>query len=152
MRVRELMSRPVVTVTADASCHEAVTRMCRHRVRHLPVVAADGRVVGVVTDRDLRHHLFAPDVFARIGREPIEGLLRQASVGHVMSRPAVWIDAGADAGDAAALMRSHKVGSLPVVDEGRVVGILTEIDLLRHICCEPGAPVPPELDVVVSYP
>jgi acetoin utilization protein AcuB len=151
MTVRELMSRPVVTIAPAASCREAIERMCRHRVRHLPVVAADGAVVGVVTDRDLRHHVFAPDVFGRVGREPLERLLEQASVGEVMSRPPVCIDGGADVGEAAALMRARKVGSLPVVAEGRLIGILTEIDLLRHLC-GPGPSALSELDVAVSYP
>lgn len=152
MTVRELMSRPVQTIAAEASCHEAITRMCRSRVRHLPVVGTGGEVRGVVTDRDLRHYLFAPRVFQRIGRVPVEGLLRETSVGEVMSTPAASIDAAADVGEAAALMRARKVGSLPVLEAGRVVGILTEIDLLRHICGGADAGLLPELDIVVSYP
>ena len=60
MRVRELMNRNLVTVAESSSCHEAVKRMHRARVRHLPVLSADGTLVGVVTDRDLRHYLFRP--------------------------------------------------------------------------------------------
>ena len=57
MQVRELMSRQVVTIGTGDSCLEAVTRMQRSRVRHLPVVSREGLLVGIVTDRDLRHPL-----------------------------------------------------------------------------------------------
>ena len=63
MQVRELMSRQVVTIGTGDSCLEAVTRMQRSRVRHLPVVSREGPLVGIVTDRDLRHHLFTPRIF-----------------------------------------------------------------------------------------
>jgi acetoin utilization protein AcuB len=152
MTVRELMTRPVLTIDAGASGHEAVSRMCRSRVRHLPVVGPDGEPLGVVTDRDLRHYLFAPGVFERIGSAPVEGLLRETSVDRIMTAPPISIDAAASLDEAAALMRARKVGSLLVVDGGHVVGILTEIDLLRHICGASRPGVLTELDVVVSYP
>ena len=63
MRVRELMSTGMVTIEAAASCQQAVERMYRHKVRHLPVTGSDGTLVGIVTDRDLRHHLFAHHAF-----------------------------------------------------------------------------------------
>jgi predicted transcriptional regulator len=69
-----------------------------------------------------------------------------------MSTPVVSVDADEDLGEAARTMLEDKVGSLPVVERGRVVGILTETDLLRQICradaeCSPGM-----AEIVVSYP
>ena len=151
MRVSELMSRDVVTVEDTETCYEAVDRMCRRKVRHLPVLDREGALVGIVTDRDVRHRLFAPDVYRQIGEVPVSTLLRQAPIREVMSAPVRRIGAGTDVADAAERMRRDKVGCLPVVDGPRLVGMLTEIDVLRSIV---GAEAPgsPELDVVISYP
>jgi CBS domain-containing protein len=108
--------------------------------------------VGVVTDRDLRHHLFSPRVFKELGATSLDILLKAVPVAEIMSTPVVSVDADEDLGEAARTMLEDKVGSLPVVERGRVVGILTETDLLRQICradaeCSPGM-----AEIVVSYP
>jgi CBS domain-containing protein len=152
MRVSELMSCGVVTIEQSASCREAVARMHQARVRHLPVVDGAARIVGVVTDRDLRHRLFAGDAFREIGTVPLGRLLEGIAVAAIMSAPAVTVPADADLVDAARLMLEDKVGSLPVVGaDGRVVGILTETDLLRRIVAADDRAVP-DVDVIVSYP
>jgi acetoin utilization protein AcuB len=145
------MSRRVVTIDAETPCHEAVRVLAQNRIRHLPVVDHDGRLCGIVTDRDLRHHLFAPEVFRSIGTEPVERLLSQVSVRAVMSSPVTSIDAGAGLDEAAGVMREAGLGSLPVLEQGRIVGIVTETDVLRHIigadaCCSDVE------TIVVSYP
>src|SRR5262245_20528577 len=104
--------------------------MYRQRIRHLPVVAADESLKGIVTDRDLRHHLFRPGVFDEIGDVPVESLLRATLVETVMSTPVLQVTPEENVEVAARLMAEHKVGALPVVDQGRVVGVLTESDLL----------------------
>jgi acetoin utilization protein AcuB len=151
MRVEELMSRNVVTIGEAETCYEAVERMCHRRVRHLPVLDREGALVGIVTDRDVRHRLFAPDVYQQVGQVPVSTLLRAAPIRAVMSAPVLSIGAASDVAEAAERMRQEKVGCLPVVEGSRVVGMLTEIDVLRHIA---GAEVPasPELDIVISYP
>jgi acetoin utilization protein AcuB len=151
MRVSELMSGDVVTIGEVETCYEAVVRMCRRRVRHLPVLDREGALVGIVTDRDVRHRLFASDVYRQLGQVPVSTLLRQASVRAVMSAPVLRISATADVAEAAERMRKEKVGCLPVVEGSRVVGMLTEIDILRHIAGAE-APATPELDIVISYP
>lgn len=140
MRVSELMSRDVITIARTGSCYEAAARMCGARIRHLPVVDAAGRLAGVVTDRDLRHRLFLPEVLREVGTVPVGELLRRVAVEDVMSVPATTVEASAALEDAARLMRERRIGSLPVVEQGRVVGIVTETDLLRRIvqadaCC-----------------
>ena len=96
MRVAELVRRDVVTIEEHHSCHDAIERMCRARVRHLPVLARGGALVGMVTDRDVRHWLFAPGVYRRVGRVPAATLLREAPVRDVMSAPAQAIASTAD--------------------------------------------------------
>ena len=75
MRVSDVMTRNVETISAAAPAHAAIGRMMTRKVRHLPVVDQLGSLVGVVTDRDLRHHLFSPGVFERIGRVASDELL-----------------------------------------------------------------------------
>jgi CBS domain-containing protein len=150
-RTGELMTADVVTIGPEASCHDAVVAMVRHQIRHLPVVDAGGRLCGMVTDRDLRHLLFEPDVFRDVGRVPVERLLSAVPVRDAMSAPAVSVGADAELADAARVMCAEGFGSLPVVEQGRLVGIVTETDLLRHIvgadaCCADVEAI------VVSYP
>lgn len=150
-RVRELMSDNVVTVGAEASCHDAVTLMVRNKIRHLPVVGRDGLLCGIVTDRDLRHQLFEPEVFRAIGSVPVERMLSGRPVRDVMSAPVTSIGGDAELEEAARVMREEGLGSLPVVERGRIVGIVTETDLLRRIvgadaCCSDVE------TIVVSYP
>lgn len=125
--------------------------MFHNRVRHLPVVAPDGALEGVVTDRDLRHHLFAAGTFESIGAVSVESLLKGSAVKEVMSRPVLSIAPDADLPTAARLMSEHKIGSLPVVKHARVVGILTEVDLLRRMIDVNACGRNVET-IVVSYP
>ncbi|HET8576835.1 MAG TPA: CBS domain-containing protein [Methylomirabilota bacterium] len=146
------MSRPVVTIGPSDSCQEAVAQMHRARVRHLPVVNREGELVGVVTDRDLRHHLFSPHVFKELGATSLDILLKAVPVSAIMSTNVVCVEAEEDLGEAARTMLEDKVGSLPVVDRGRVVGILTETDMLRQICRADASCSPEVAEIVVSYP
>jgi signal-transduction protein with cAMP-binding, CBS, and nucleotidyltransferase domain len=79
------------------------------------------------------------------------GCLQQAPVRAVMSAPVLRIGAASDVAEAAAQMRRERVGCLPVVEGSCVVGMLTEIDILRHIAGA-GASGSPELDIVISCP
>jgi CBS domain-containing protein len=151
MRVSDLMSRDVLTIDDAATCLEAANRMCRRKVRHLPVLDSGGRLVGLVTDRDLRHYLFGADVYRQIGQVPVSTLLRNAPVRDVMSAPVRSVTASAEVAEAAERMRQEKVGCLPVIQGQRVVGMLTEIDVLRHIAGAEASETP-ELDIVISYP
>jgi CBS domain-containing protein len=152
MRVSEVMSRDVMTIDMAESCHEAASRMFRGKVRHLPVVDGAGRLVGIVTDRDLRHRLLAPVVLREAGSVTVESVLKGVPVSEIMSKSVVTVPPGEDLAAAARIMLEDKVGALPVVADGRVVGIVTETDLLRQIvraaeCCCPDVPA-----IVVSFP
>jgi len=151
MKVRELMSKGVVTVEDTASCREAAQLMVRHRVRHLPVVTRLGKLCGIVTDRDLRHYLFEPKTLAKVGSISIDTLLSEVPIGQVMSAPVTTVDADASLEMAAGAMLEDKLGSLPVVEGGRLAGIITETDLLRRIVREDGCATDVGT-IVVSYP
>ena len=151
MRVRELMNRNLLTIAESSACHEAVKRMHRARVRHLPVLNDDGALVGVVTDRDLRHYLFRPHVREDIGATSIEVLLKAVTVDEIMSAPVLTVNAADEVTDAARTMLEDKVGSLPVTEGGRLVGIITETDLLREICRADAGCSPEVTDIIVSH-
>lgn len=151
MNVRGLMSEGVTTIDYGMTCHDAVERMMRRRVRHLAVVDKRGGLCGVVTDRDLRHYLFDPKVLKQVGTVSVEALLKGVPVAHVMSAPAITIEADEAVESATRLMLDRKIGSLPVLDHGRLVGILTETDVLRRIVGEDACCADVET-IVVSYP
>ena len=146
------MTSQVVTIRSSESCLDAVVRMQRVGARHLPVVNAEEELVGIVTDRDLRHHLFSPRAFEALGSTRVDVLLDGVRVSEIMSTDLVVATPGTSLAEAAATMRNEKVGSLPVLEDGRVVGILTETDLLRHIV-RIDATCPPECaEIIVPYP
>jgi len=127
--VREWMSRPVTTIGAEAPVRQAVELMKNQKIRHLPVVDHDDLLIGIVTDRDLRQMIFDPLIQERLG-EVVEAL-DALTVREVMTWAVITVRPETGIRQAMRLMREQKVGALPVVESGRVVGMLTERDILR---------------------
>jgi acetoin utilization protein AcuB len=152
MKVRELMSRQVVPIGTADSCREAMARMHKIRIRHLPVLNRDGLLVGVITDRDLRHYLFSPPVFRDLGATSVDILFKAVPVARIMSTDVVATEPDADVADAARLMVEEKVGSLPVLENSRVVGMLTETDVLRKVVRADATCAPECAEIIISYP
>jgi acetoin utilization protein AcuB len=117
-----------IRVYSDALVSGAVELMRSRRIRHLPVVDRGGRLMGIITDRDLRQVMFDPAVQARLARAT--DALRGLTVRDVMTWGAVSVTPATSIRDAARLMHESKIGALPVVEADRVVGILTERDVL----------------------
>jgi len=129
--IRDMMTSDPKTVAASAELDVATALMDRHDVRHLPVVEEDGQLVGMLSDRDL---LFATGWLpAECRRERFEpsGEGRPRLVRAVMSAPVACLGPGERAFDLALRFVTDRVGSVAVQDEGRLVGIATETDLLR---------------------
>jgi acetoin utilization protein AcuB len=112
--VADWMQRPVHTVTPVTSTAEAVALLREHRIRHLPVTDAD-RVVGVVTDRDL------------LGAPP------DLPVSASMSRPVQVVSPRTGIDRAARLLFDRRIGCLPVIEDGMLVGILTQTDAVAAL-------------------
>ncbi|MBI4270248.1 MAG: CBS domain-containing protein [Candidatus Rokubacteria bacterium] len=127
--VAQWMTTPAVTVPAAAPVRAAVELMRARRIRHLPVVDDGGRLVGIVTDRDLRQMVFDPTVQERLGE--LGEALKARTVGEVMTWGVLTVRPATGIREAARLMHEQKIGALPVVDDGRVLGMLTEHDVLR---------------------
>jgi acetoin utilization protein AcuB len=129
LRVADCMTRGVATIHSDALARGAAEMMRTRRIRHLPVVDREGGLVGIVTDRDLRQVLFDPAVQARVGS--LADALQTVTVRDVMTWAVLTVQPETPLRDAARLMHERKVGALPVVANGRVVGILSETDVLK---------------------
>ncbi|MET0485027.1 MAG: CBS domain-containing protein [Candidatus Rokuibacteriota bacterium] len=128
MRVRDFMTAKPITVDPETPMLEAGQRMVGKRIRHL-VVVDDGRVVGIVTDRDIRLNLPSPATSLSVWE--MNYLLPQITVGGVMTKSVIVVSPDRPIAEAARIMVDHKIGALPVVEEGRLVGIVTESDFVR---------------------
>jgi acetoin utilization protein AcuB len=131
MRVKNWMTRPAATIHADALVRGAVDLMKTRRLRHLPVVDHGGRLVGIITDRDLRQVIFSPALQRRLPN--LAEALKTLTVQETMTRGVVTVRPIGEIREAARLMHERKIGALPVVEGDRVVGILTESDVLRAL-------------------
>jgi len=129
IRVRECMTRQPAVIHADGLVRGAAEMMKARKIRHLPVVDRGDRLVGIVTDRDLRQAIFSPAIQKRLGNRA--DALKTLTVADVMTRGVMTVRPAAEIREAARLMHEQKIGALPVVEGDRVVGILTEIDVLE---------------------
>lgn len=120
MRVRDLMSKSVVTIAPEESAALAARLLSRHELGALPVCAADGTLAGIVTDRDIVTRCVAAGEDP--GRVPVRDIMSPA--------PSV-ITPEAPVSAAARLMAQRQVRRLPVVEQGQVVGMLSLGDLAR---------------------
>ncbi|MCP4686776.1 MAG: CBS domain-containing protein [Desulfobacterales bacterium] len=131
MFVSKSMATRVITISKETSVFEAKDKMLEHKIRHLPVLEDDGRLTGIVTDRDIRSAL--PRKFFSGADTPGE---RQAHgdmpVGEVMTPRPMTISSMDTIQDALLLILEKRVGAFPVVDEeGTLVGMISVRDLLR---------------------
>lgn len=130
MHVEELMTTApnLITVSPETPILEARRLMLDKRIRHL-LVTEDDRLVGIVTDRDIRLNL--PSRATSLSVWEINHLLLKLTVDEVMTRGVITIGPDREARDAAQLMLDHAIGALPVTDGGTLMGIVTETDVLR---------------------
>lgn len=124
MNISQLMKKRVIFLPATASLDTAADRMEEAGIRHLPVADGSGRLVGVVTQRDVSR--------ARDIEVTAEGKRRQLRLSDIMRTDVLKVPPELPAHEAAAMMIEHKVGMLPVVDgEQRIIGIVTETDFVE---------------------
>lgn len=128
MHVRDLMTASPITVPPDMPILDARALMDKARIRHLLVTDGE-RLAGIVTDRDIRLNLASPA--SSLSMWELNYLLARLTVGQVMTSRVLVTAPDRDARDAARTMLEQRIGALPVVDGSRIVGIITETDLLR---------------------
>ncbi len=129
MFVKDFMTPDPVTITPDTSHSEAVRIMREHGFRRLPVVDKHGNLVGIVVEKDLLSTQPSPATSLSIWE--IHNLLSKLKVKDIMSRPVYTVPEDCPIEDAARIMVEHKIGCLPVMREGRLVGIITETDIFK---------------------
>jgi CBS domain-containing membrane protein len=128
--VADLMSTDVVTLEQDEDLDVADKVMSLARIRHLPVVDRD-RVVGLVTHRDLLAAQFS--TLADVTTADEEELRQSVVAGEIMRSNVRTVPPTMPVLEAARIMQRHKYGCLPVVEDGKIVGILTEADFLELV-------------------
>jgi CBS domain-containing membrane protein len=124
------MTHNPTTLDRNETLDLAESIMNLGRIRHLPVID-DGRIVGIVSQRDLfRSALITALGF---GRKTTDTLIKTIKIKEIMTKKVVTISPEANIKDAARLMIDKKIGCLPVVEGDRLVGIVTETDMLRYV-------------------
>jgi acetoin utilization protein AcuB len=129
MLIKDWMSRDPITITEETSMIKAIHIMKERRFRRLPVVSA-GRLVGMVTDRDLKEA--SPSKATTLDVHELYYLLAELQVKEIMTRNPVSVTENDTVEHAAQVMLEHTISGLPVLDaDGKVVGIITQSDVFR---------------------
>jgi acetoin utilization protein AcuB len=137
--VRDVMSRRPLTIDREARLTDAMGMMRANQIRHLPVVDDNGRLVGIITDRDLRSAAMAPSLAEFLPPELKQAVERAGMfleglrVKDAMTWSVVTTRPDASVPEAGAVMFQHRIGSLPVCTHGELVGIVTERDIYKAL-------------------
>lgn len=145
MKVREIMTEPVLTVTQDRTLEEVANKMLNNRVGGLPVVDDNGKIVGMVTESDFsaKEHaipfsrIYSPQLFGEwMSKENVEKAYeaaRSIQVKEIMTKPAITILEDDTVAEAVRRMLERRVHRIPVVRDGIPVGIISRHDLLKMV-------------------
>ena len=128
MFVGERMSHPVITLAPETPIHDALAMFKKEHIRRAPVIK-EGKLVGIVSERDLLNA--SPSSVTTLSVWEINYLLSKVTVKQVMTKKVKTVDADTPIEEAARIMADSKIGGLPVVREGKVVGMITETDLFK---------------------
>ncbi|MGC8780709.1 MAG: CBS and ACT domain-containing protein [Anaerolineae bacterium] len=131
MLVGERMTRNPVTITEDTNIDDALHLMRERKVRRLPVLDHSGKMVGIVSDRDLLHA--SPSPATSLSVYELHYLLSKLTVKRVMSSPVITVSPDTPLEEAARIMADNKIGGLPVTEAGQLVGIITETDIFKTL-------------------
>ena len=128
MLVGERMSKPVITISPDMPISDALIMMKKEHIRRAPVVK-DGKLAGIVSDKDLLNA--SPSPVTTLSIWEMNYLLSKVTVSQVMSNNVMTVTEDTPIEQAARIMADNKIGGLPVIRDGHVVGIITETDLFK---------------------
>jgi CBS domain-containing protein len=134
MKASDIMTLGAATVRRDASLLKAIETMLNHRISALPVLDEKGALCGILTEGDVvRATEFLPVGIFDMPDAARKKALSGAAVGKYMTVGAITVDRDADVGDAVAIMKERALKRLPVVSEGKVVGLLSRADILNTL-------------------
>ncbi len=129
MLVGERMTRDPLTILEDTTVDEALKLMRSNKIRRLPVVDKKGKLVGIVAEKDVLNASPSPATSLSIWE--IHYLLARLTVKEIMTKQVITVQEDTPLEEAAKVMSDNKIGGLPVVRDGRVVGIITETDMFK---------------------
>jgi acetoin utilization protein AcuB len=128
MLVGERMSRPVISVSPDAPIHDVLAMFKKEHIRRAPVLK-DGKLVGIISQGDLLNA--SPSPVSTLSIWEMNYLLSKVTVKRVMSKKVITVDVDTPIEEAARIMADNKIGGMPVMNNGKVVGMITETDLFK---------------------
>ena len=128
MLIGERMSRPVITVTPDDPINEVLALFRKEHIRRAPVIK-DAKLVGIVTQTDLSNA--SPSPVTSLSIWEMHYLISKVTVQRVMTKKVLTVERDTPIEEAARIMADKKIGGLPVVSTGKVVGMITETDLFK---------------------
>lgn len=138
MLVREWMTRNVLTLGVSSTLIDAAEILHRKSIRQFPVIDSEGKVVGIVSDRDVRDAM--PSKFLPgDGNSLSGGDLSTLTAGDIMTLDPYTVESTTCMDTVAEMIVRNKIGGLPVVDDGELVGIITQADVMRFLCSATGA-------------
>jgi acetoin utilization protein AcuB len=128
MLVGERMSRPVISVSPDAPIHDVLAMFKKEHIRRAPVLK-DGKLVGMISQGDLLNA--SPSPVTTLSVWEMNYLLSKVTVKRVMTKKVITVDSDTPIEEAARIMADNKIGGMPVMNNGKVVGMITETDLFK---------------------
>jgi acetoin utilization protein AcuB len=128
MRVEEVMSRSVITLAPEQTLRDALNLLRSKHIRQLPVVE-DSRLIGIITDRDVKRA--TPSLLQGVDRDEYDRVLDTTQISQFMTREPMTVTPDSDLKETVKIFIDSKIGALPVVTNGKLVGIITQIDALR---------------------
>lgn len=130
MYVKDQMTTPAFTLTPETPFLDALKLMRERKIRRIPIVNEEGKLLGIVSERDLLHAEPSPATSLSVWE--MNYLLWKLKLGDVMTKPVITVTPKTALQDAASLMIKYKIGGLPVVDdEEKVIGVITETDIFK---------------------
>lgn len=131
MLVRQRMTQKLITITPETAVAEALSFMRQNQVRRLPVTNKRGKLVGIVSEKDLLYA--SPSPATSLSVYEVGYLLSKLKVREVMTKELITVSADAPLEEAARIMIDNQVSGLPVMEGNNLIGIITETDIFRTI-------------------
>ena len=128
MRVRDYMTTSITTLPDDARLLDAALLIRRTGKRHVPILAPEGKVVGIISDRDVSR--LAPSMLAQMTPEDYNRVFEATPITVAMTKNPMMVSPDAPIAEAVSLLYTKKIGALLAVEDGKLVGILTVNDML----------------------
>ena len=129
MKVNAWMQKEVLTLSEKSSLRDAIDLSMKHHIRHIPIIRDQKELVGIVSDRDIKR--FTPSILSERSAGEHERVLEETPLARIMTKDPQTISPTQTIREAVEVFCKTKVSALPVVADGKLVGIITETDMLN---------------------